>query len=211
MLTVACVKSRPAYDHVYVNRLYRAVRRSLSIPHRFVCFTDDAGGISCPTKPLPEKTRKGWYSKLALHRPGLLTPPVLYLDLDTLIVDSLDFLESYRGAFSILRDFYRPLGYGSGVMMWNTPQPQVWERWMDEGQPEHPLGDQGWMEETVPNADRFQDLYPGRFVSYKVDCQGGLPQDAAVVCFHGFPKPHDFPVSHWVWEHWTSEHERVMA
>jgi hypothetical protein len=203
MLTVVCVKSKPAYDHAYVNRLYRAVERSLTIPHRFVCFTDDAEGIRCATRPLPAGHRKGWYSKLALHRPGLLTPPVLYLDLDTLIVDSLDFVQSYSGEFSILRDFYRPDGYGSGVMIWNKPQPQVWERWVAEGQPEHPLGDQGWMEETVPSASRLQDLYPEKFVSYKVHCQGGLPADAAVVCFHGFPKPHDFPVGHWVEETWT--------
>lgn len=209
MLTVVCVKSRPAYDHHYVNRLYRAVEANLTIPHRFVCFTDDDAGIACPTKPLPAGYRKGWYSKLTLHRPGLLKPPVLYLDLDTLIVGSLDFVQYYEGKFAILRDFYRPLGYGSGVMLWNAPQPQVWKRWLAQAQPEHPLGDQGWMEECIPNADRLQDVFPERFVSYKVHCQGGLPRDASVVCFHGFPKPHDFPIGHWVEETWVAD--RVTA
>lgn len=205
MLTVVCVKSRPAYDYHYVNRLYRMVEEHLTIPHRFICFTDDANGIKCHAKPLPQLHRSGWYSKLSLHRPGLLIPPVLYLDLDTLVVDSLDFVADYDGDFAILRDFFIPEGYGSGVMLWNKPQPQVWENWIAANQPEHPMGDQGWMQQQVKDADRLQDVFPDKFVSYKAHCQGGLPDEAAVVCFHGYPKNSDFPEDHWVYQHWTGE------
>lgn len=204
-VTVACVKSKPAYDHHWVNRLYRAVQKHLSVQHRFVCFTDDSSGIACQTKPLPKGLR-GWNAKMALHRPVALSGKVLYLDLDTLIVDSLDFVAKYEGDFAILRDFYRADGYGSGVMLWNKPQPQVWTRWLELGMPEHPLGDQGWMEEFVPNADRLQDVFPGKFVSFKVHCESGeLPKESAVLSFHGAPKNCDFPREHWVTRLWLGE------
>src|SRR6185369_11865151 len=100
------------------------------------------------TRALPSGVN-GWWAKLALHRPNVLSGPVLYLDLDTVILDSLDFIASYGGDFAILRDFYRPDGYGSGVMLWRTAQPQVWNRWIAEGRPDNHYGDQGWMEEAV--------------------------------------------------------------
>lgn len=206
-LTVACVKCKPAYDHRWVNRLYKAVRANLTIPFRFVCYTDDANGVQCATKPLPRGLR-GWYAKLSLFRPALMSGPVLYLDLDSLILGNLDFVAEYKGDFAILRDFYRPDGYGSGVMLWNQPQPQVWEKWLEAGMPEHPLGDQGWMEALVPNADRLQDVFPGRFVSFKVHCENGMkPLDprAAVLSFHGSPKNDSFPDDHWISRRWRGE------
>ena len=204
-MTVCCVKARPAYDHHYVNRLQAMVAHHMSLPHRFVCFTDDPSGIKCPTRALPSGLT-GWWAELALHRPNVLSGPVLYLDLDTVILDSLDFIASYGGDFSILRDFYRPDGYGSGVMLWRTAQPQVWNRWIAEGRPDNHHGDQGWMEEAVPNADRLQDVFPGKFCSFKADeCDDGAPVDAAVMCFHGYPKPHELPETHWAYRLWAGE------
>ncbi len=203
MLTVVCVKAPPLYDYRYVNRLHAAVSRNLTVPHRFLCFTDHSLGLRCSARNLPANLR-GWWAKLYLHSPKLLAGRVLYLDLDTLIVGNLDFVDSYDGDFAILRDFYRPDGYGSGVMLWNKPQPQVWEEWVKAGRPDDPLGDQGWMEKKV-DADLLQDVFPGKFVSYKVDCEKGVPEGASVVCFHGHPKNTDFPEDHWVTKTWKGE------
>lgn len=207
VLTVACVKAKPAYDHTWVNRLYRSVKANMTISHRFICYTDDASGIACNTRPLP-RGLSGWWSKISLFRPFLIGGPVLYLDLDTLILGNLDFVLSYKGDFAILRDFYRPDGYGSGVMLWNTPQMHVWQKWLESGMPDHPLGDQGWIEAMIPNADRLQDLFPGKFVSFKVHCENGMPPSdhrAAVLSFHGTPKNDSFPVEHWVTKRWKGE------
>lgn len=199
-LTVVCVKARPAYTRQDVERLRDMVDQNLTVPHRFVCLTDDATGLTCNTKKLPWQLH-GWWSKLYLHRAGLLEGKVLYLDLDTLIVDNLDFVTEYEGDFAILRDFYRPDGYGSGVMLWNKPQPHVWKLWFDDPVI-HPLGDQGIIEMLVPKADRLQDVWPEKFVSFKESCQDGIPKGAAVVCFHGTPKPPDFADDHWVSRIW---------
>lgn len=204
---VVCVKAKPAryYDHQYVNRLYSMVRRNMTVPFTFTCFTDDATGIKCATRALPEGVN-GWWNKLYLFRPGLLNGKVLYLDLDTIIVDSLDFVKDYRGDFAILRDFYRPDGYGSGVMLWNRPQPEVWLGWLEALDPELPGGDQEWLERSLPDADRLQDLFPGKFVSFKDHCTNKIPEGAAAVCFHGEPKPHqldeDYLVDSELLRHW---------
>ena len=211
-LTVVCVKSGPGnYTHAWVNRLHRMVRQNLTVRHRFVCLTDDTGGLTCTTKRLPEKGL-GWYAKLAMFRKSLFDGLVLYLDLDVLIVGNLDFVTKFKGDFAILRDFYRPDGYGSGVMLWNKEYPHVWENWLREGCPPHELGDQGWMEKQLPNAIRLQDEFPGKFISYKVHCaeRDELPEGAAVLSFHGEPKNADFPPEHWVSRIWKGE-QRMAA
>ncbi len=209
MITVACVKARPNYGHDYVRRLQRMVSENLHITHRFVCLTDNDAGLTCRTKRIPAGIG-GWWAKLALHKRGMFDGKVIYFDLDTLILDDITFLAGYEGDFALLRDFYRPEGYGSGVMLWNRPHPQLWEDWLHEGRPLHPLGDQGWMEQRIENADRLQDLYPGKFVSYKAHCARGVPDGAAVCCFHGHPKQHDFQDNHWVTRAWRGP-ERVAA
>ncbi len=205
MLTICCVKSRPYYTRHDVHKLWAMIERNITIPHRFVCFTDDADGMRCKTKAIPSGL-EGWWAKLSLFRHGLMDGKILYIDLDTLITGNLDFIDDYKGDFAILRDFYRPDGYGSGVMLWNKPQPQVWDMW-SKHKPYHPLGDQGVMEDLVPGADRLQDLWPGKFVSYKVDCEAGIPSNAAVVCFHGHPKPDNFSQDHWVQRIWNGQME----
>lgn len=209
-LTVVCVKAKPDYDHRYVNRLYRAVRRYLPLPHRFVCLTDDASGIACQTRGLPPGVG-GWWAKLAMFREGLLDGRVIYFDLDTVICDDISFMAEFNGDFAILRDFYRPEGYGSGVMVWNANPKCLWNDWIVAGKPIHPLGDQGWIETKVKHAKLLQDLYPDAIKSYKADQLDAGPKRAAIVCFHGFPKPHDFPANHWVSKAWVGEEVKVAA
>ena len=213
MLSVVCVKAKPHYNAEYVNHLYRSVERHLTVPHRFYCFTDDDGGLKCQTKRLPKMPQvRGWWAKLALHRPEVLSGKVLYLDLDTLVVRNIDFLASLTCDFAILEDFYRPSGYGSGVMLWNKPQPQLWRDWIEAGSPDDVLGDQGWVEKKVPNAVRLQREFPGKIVSYKAHCAGGLPGDAAIVCFHGIPKPHQLGPGDWAFKLWRGAHvEKLIA
>ena len=45
-LAVVCVKWGTKYGMDYLNNLYAAVRRNLSIPHKFYCLTDDIVSLS---------------------------------------------------------------------------------------------------------------------------------------------------------------------
>ena len=101
------------YGPEYVNHLRAGVATHLSRPHRFVCFTDDASGLSTDVQalPLPELglptgQRDRRWQKLAVFRERLsdLTGPTLFLDLDLVVVDALDPFFDLPGRFFIIRD-----------------------------------------------------------------------------------------------------------
>ena len=52
---IICMKWGTKFGASYVNRLYDMVERNTTVPHRFVCFTDDANGLNpnIETRPLP--------------------------------------------------------------------------------------------------------------------------------------------------------------
>jgi hypothetical protein len=112
-VNVLCMKWGTAFGPDWVNRLFAGVRRHLSIPHRFICFTDDARHLHPEIEafPLPEvrvpvgETDLRW-RKLAVFQQPLydLEGPALFLDLDVVIVGSLDEFFSHPGQFLIIRD-----------------------------------------------------------------------------------------------------------
>jgi hypothetical protein len=55
-VNIICMKWGDKFPSEYVNRLYAMVSRNLSIPFRFVCFTEDGSGIrnEVEIQPLPE-------------------------------------------------------------------------------------------------------------------------------------------------------------
>lgn len=188
----------------YVNNLASMVKRCTTVPYRFICFTDDPTGLDEGIEARPASTDpnlKGWYHKLWLFSDESgLSGRVFFLDLDTLITGRLDDLLAYRGKFAILRDFYRPDGYGSGVMAWEHGSLRhLWETFRDAGFPDLPHGDQEWIERE--EADIWQDLFPGRICSYKEHAVEWPPSGVSIVCFHGVPRPHHYP-SPWVEQVW---------
>lgn len=204
MLNIACVQvgNYGGRGAEYVNVLFDMVYRNLGIPYRFVCFTDDPEGLNEAIDARPA-VGEGWWAKLALFAPEAFEAGdrVLYFDLDTLVIGEITELAEYQGKFACLRDFYRPDGYGSGVMAWEAGTlSHVWFDWVAAGKPQVSGGDQAWLEKVL-EADRLQDLYPGKLVSYKADCHPYPPKGAAVVCFHGEPKPHNC-LQGWVQETW---------
>ncbi len=63
-LHVVCVKYGKLYGPEYANKLFRGVQRFLSLPHDFVCFTDDPAGLDTGIRVLPiNNSYKGWWSK----------------------------------------------------------------------------------------------------------------------------------------------------
>lgn len=203
-MIVACVKVGTRYGPEYVNRLAAMVARHTTLPYRFVCLTDDPAGVTCETAPIGTDA-PGWWAKLVLFRPhpALVGQRVLFFDLDTVLVGSIDPLLAYRGEFAILRDFYRPQGYGSAIMAFAAGfGPNVWTSFLakrdDIMASAH--SDQTWIEHEVPQADRWQDVCPGLIGSYKADAMQDSPKGFAVCCFHGIPKPHE--VDGWVRQAW---------
>lgn len=219
MTTVACVlKSGGIYDATWVARLQRGVARHISQSHRFVCLSDM--DVSCERIPLeydwplitanrPKKhdwtVAPAWWSKVELFRKGLFgDDTVLYLDLDSLIVGSLDAIVAYPHRFTMAADPWRyETQKCSAVMAWRGDYSFIFDQFAanpdeiahryDVNEPHNGrIGDQAFIEDTV-KADTFRNLFGGRSIaSYKVDnCQNAPPADAAVVMFHGLPKMND--------------------
>lgn len=114
MKNVVCMKWGTKFSVEYVNILASRVRKNLSGDVRFVCFTDDARGLSSLVEPLalPEmsgldgRPERGW-RKLTLFQEKLadLEGDALFLDLDVVIADSLDPFFETSDEFCIIEDW----------------------------------------------------------------------------------------------------------
>lgn len=97
---VICINWGHKYGPTYINRLYAGVARNITGPFSFTCFCDDPGGIRAEvrTEPLPELDvemptgTQGIWPKARLWSARLadLEGPVLFMDLDMVVVGSLD-------------------------------------------------------------------------------------------------------------------------
>ena len=109
------------YGPEYVNRLYNMVAKNIVSPFQFICFTDNSSGLdpSVRALPLPDLGCEpplpvsGQWQKLALWSAELfeLQGMALFIDLDSIIVGSLDPYFSYRPEKDVIleRDWARPL------------------------------------------------------------------------------------------------------
>ncbi|WP_136683410.1 hypothetical protein [Falsirhodobacter xinxiangensis] len=227
-LNILCMKWGTLYGADDVNNLYRGVARHLSRPFRFVCFTDDASGFDAgiDAKPLPElglpngDTR---WRKLALFQRDLggLSGTALFLDLDLVIVGSLDAFFDLPGEFLILRDddLFRPkplrrltpardrfmhmVGNTSVFRYVIGAHPEVLETYVADpaaaaARYEH---EQQMASDLIHRSGKMRYWPKGWCVSFKNDCVGrGLrsflrdpvcPPDARIVLFAGNPKMSD--------------------
>lgn len=127
-VNVLCIKWGTKYGPEYVNKLHSMVRRNLHRPFRFVCLTDDAQGIdpSIEVKPIPAvgfdefDQRKpwtfahGWLKLTSFAHPLYdLEGRTLFLDLDIVIVDSLDPFFEQTGDFIVIREWDKNDGTGN--------------------------------------------------------------------------------------------------
>jgi FkbM family methyltransferase len=211
MLHICCVNAGNYLGRgaEYVNKLYDAVLRNLPewTVGEFVCFTDDTNASAyhenIVLRPL-EPGLEGWWNKLALFRPGLFPKGerVVFFDLDTLIIGPLDDIVLYKGDFAMLRDFYRPDGFQSSVMLWRSGYGHhLWDEYQAAGRPTHDVGgDQSWIEKRT-KPDTLQLAFPDAFASYKVSCTKYPPAKARVIVFHGHPRPHEV-LDGWVPRAW---------
>lgn len=182
-----------------------------------VCMSDiPLPGI--PTIPL-RYDWPGWWAKMELFDPrgDLAREPVLYMDLDTLIVGDLTPLMDAVSGLSqlvMLSDPQHPQYPASGVM-YIPPRvrARTWNLWL-RGPTAHMAvaqrpgrrGDQGFIGRVNPAALRWDKVAPGAIVNYKTEVAdygkpgyshrysrgyGYVPESAAIVCFHAHPRPWD--------------------
>lgn len=213
-ITIACVlKTGGVYDFKYVNALANAVAKNVTIPYEFTCITNDDTNFNNNVHKIIKFKHDfpKWWGKIELFRPHVFeTEQVFFLDLDTVIVKNMDEIISYSGKFCGLRDFYKIISLGSGLLSW---QPKYHHNIYNNFLPKSryimnntPEGDQRWIDDQVSSKkDYFQDIFGQKIVSWKKHCvknnQITIPHEAVIICFHGKPKPHEIQhdtiVSNW--------------
>ncbi|WP_084608336.1 tetratricopeptide repeat protein [Nisaea denitrificans] len=205
-LTIACVKHGEKYGPDYVNRLYAMVRRHLPGNWRFVCLTDDPQGIRPEVGiiDISNIETRGWWTKLALFDPQ--TPfadqTIFYLDLDTVIVGDLGFIEGLKVGFYVLEHSFIP-GYNSSVMLFDRAFAAPVHHRFESSNIDRLVGDQDWIEECMPGIDTFPRAPIRLYKSLEPDISATdlARTDAKIVTFPSVPKPHEIPHG-WVAEHW---------
>lgn len=220
---VLCVKWGTLYGPEYVNRLYGMVARHLSAPFRLVCLTDDRQGIrpevECHPLPElgvahPERTKGKWRKQVLWGRevPGLQPGPALFIDLDSVIVGSLD------GYFEIgsPQDVYVARNWA--VPFKKLGQTSVFR--FPVGGNAHLLDNFRADAQAIADRFRYEQHYVTASVTggvkfwpeawtrhFRLHClpafpwryfvAARLPRDARIVTFPGGPNPDDVMVGRW--------------
>jgi hypothetical protein len=212
-VNILCMKWGDKFSPDYVNKLYGMVSRNLTLPFRFVCLTDDPQGLNpkvecfpLPDLSLPEGLPERGWNKLSSFSKDLygIQGKVLFLDLDVLIVGSLDDFFGLSEGFYIIRDFIRKDGTGnSSVYLFDAGKYDDILTYFRENansiRKKH-RNEQEFLSHYLI-ANRSLNYWPSKWCqSFKYHCLPGgvigswfkpsvLPVDARIIVFHGKPSP----------------------
>jgi hypothetical protein len=143
---------------------------------------------------------------------GLMGHQVLALDLDIIVVGSLDHIMSYDGLFCA-RSKFKPGcqdqldGDIISFQACEETERMLWHSFMEDREraEEWTRGRERWWYRNAvgDKADRWNLFAPGQVVSYKwhARIQGHPPKNARIVSCHGRPRPHRLR-ERWAREHW---------
>ena len=216
-MNFVCVYYGDKYTFKYVEVLYNMVKRNLTIPHKFICFTDSTvihKRKEFKTKDIEWRQFKrhdfeGWFNKLQLFSPdSKLEGNTLYMDLDVVIMKNIDCFLTYGEDHNFvgMNDFNPTSGqFNSSIMKFNneTSSKLIWEPYMKNrteyrGMP----GDQNIItalikkhKDTISFPDEWTQSYKWfnrkgeRFHSTKWTFE--QDPNAKVCVFHGSPNPSD--------------------
>lgn len=171
MVNVCCVwvKANVPYGVEYVANLRAMVKKHLTRTYRLWCLTDRPLQLPYGVAPIPiahDKTLFGWWAKVQMFRHGLFQGRVLYLDLDSLIVTSLDPIVDFPASLALLPHQGTFTGrykgkqreivprFNSSVMVWDADSAaatSLYRDW-DPSIADRLHGDQDWIGERVPYA-----------------------------------------------------------
>jgi len=218
----ACVIHGDVYGWNYVDTLYSMLSRNLSRPVRMHVYTEEHRAVplhmikhALTEWPGIQGAKKSWWYKMQLFNPVHHSGPLLYLDLDTVVVNNLDWITNLSlTQLWAIRDFktlWKPKfqGINSSVMYWHTEKfSKIWTEFTEQDIPRTCAkyhGDQDYLSAVLkPNQRRFfpeksalswrwQALDGGLDPYKRLHHHPGLGTqfgpETSLLIFHGQPKP----------------------
>jgi hypothetical protein len=217
----ACVIHGDVYDWSYVDKLYNMLDRHISAPIRLHVYTEGHRLVPAPMikHDLADwgisGPRRSWWYKMQLFNTAHHAGPLLYFDLDTVIVNNIDWIFGLSlQHFWTVRDFkylWRPThqGVNSSIMWWDTRQfDYVWKNFAQKDLAyimKQNQGDQDYITRAIDSRNlrffntnsvkswRWQCVdggYDFKQRIYKTPNSGTtITADTSVLIFHGRPKP----------------------
>lgn len=217
----ACVIYGDAYPWTYVENLHNMLNRHISVGARLHVYTEPHRSV--PAHMIKHELedfgtlgpKRAWWHKMQLFNPEFHSGPLLYFDLDTVIVANIDWIWNLPlSHFWTVRDFkylWKPTHYGinSSIMWWDTRKfEKIWTKFrsqsLNEVMRRYP-GDQDYLSAHIADSERrFFDPY--RVQSWRWQCKDGgydfstrqhltpgtgthYVDPTSVLIFHGRPKP----------------------
>ncbi|HMO44823.1 MAG TPA: glycosyl transferase [Rubrivivax sp.] len=222
MKQIVCVKWGRGYGVHYVNRLYGMAARHVTPPFRLVCLTDDREGVRREVEcfdlpelgvPHPQRTIGKWRKQVLWGRelPGL-DGVALYIDLDSVIVGSLDpyFEHGQPDDVILARNWSRPLhrlGQTSVFRFRVGSNPHLIDAFRadPQGTADKYRFEQHYVTARVAGGIKF---WPGDWTClFRLHClppfplryfaAPRIPRGARIVTFAGGPKPDDVLLGRW--------------
>lgn len=203
------------YSPDYVNRLYGMVRRNLTLPFRFICFTEQGQGIrkEVEIKPLPNLglpsglPERGWMKLSTFQNPlEDIQGQVLFLDLDVVIVDNIDCFFEIKGEFLIAFDQKKAkenIGNSSVYRFEAGRHADVLEYFQQNFEKVRTTvrNEQAYLSNKM-NEKRILRFWPKAWCpSFKYHCipsfplnlwkEPAIPDGAKIILFHGKPEPEE--------------------
>lgn len=183
-LTVVCVlwvskdqqpyKGR-SYNWTWVDYLYRAVQKHLTIPHRFICLSNCPGLPKNPNIEIISLKHNwpAWWSKIECFRPDIPGDRFLYIDLDNIPIASLDDLVTMDSPFiginpNIADDNQwnkpgRINGIASGVMVWDKDYFPIYSFFTEQHMNIY-HGDQDCISHALEGSHIKWSLFPDKWI-----------------------------------------------
>ena len=220
----ACVIHGTGYDWMYVDKLYSMLSRNLPGGIRFHVYTEASRPVpphmikhAVTEWPSVSGPKREWWYKMQLFNTEHHRGNLLYMDLDVVIIEQLDWiLDCHLDYFWTIRDF-RYLqqstfsGMNSSIMYWNTERfAHVWEdfnRLNIDDTVRRYQGDQDYLGAVIDHTKR-RNFDQRHVQSWRWQVADGgynfqrrqainpgsgakLNPGASVLVFHGRPKPHE--------------------
>lgn len=226
--TLGACWSGDYYPVEYVNKLYNSVLRNTSIPFEFVLYVGPNAESNPEAKKINPKIKiiqtglPYWWSGMgfwAKHPEGVETSTLLYMDLDQVVIGSLDGIINYDSDHCYMKDYpsyccpkgKEKDGNATVSLIRDGAGSFVWEEYVKAGKPiwnplkppekrTFTLAAQGILNASTADHDVFPEEW---IASYKLwVLKFGIPKECKSVSFHGLPNPHECLHVPFVEENW---------